>query len=248
MYSTTLFIGLILSTSLAYSAPKGAPKVGRTAAARYFQNQSQGGASGGYSQGGMKAGNSASVATPTVRSEERTNKGSERLQRSTSSVYSTPGTHYMTLGGGSFIESKAYKWGKFHEKSKDVGKMSLDVSYRLSQDDYLFDQLLRLNYSKYSFSKNISKVGFLYAVSFPEASTRFPLYFGFAVGPGVFLSQLEDESVLSLDYQMYTGLRLFNLAGQVGLYIEGGIKNHFLLLSDGQFNGTYIAAGAVFDF
>ena len=74
------------------------------------------------------------------------------------------------------------------------------------------------------------------------------LYFGFAAGPGIFFKQLEDESSLSLDYQLFLGLRLFNIFDSTGFYIESGLRNHLHITSDGQLNGTYFGAGAVFTF
>lgn len=224
MIRLTLLIGLILSTYLTPAFSKNAPKVGKTAAAKYFQKapadyeyNSRGPSDEGSSLGGGSSGSSQS-------------------------------DHYMMVGLTSFVQSQAYRWGDANEKGENVGKWGVDVSYRISQDEYLFDQAIKISYSQYELSEKLSKIGFLYSISFPEAETRFPLYFGIAAGPGVYINQLKEESVLSLDYQLYFGLRVFDLFDRTGLFIEGGLKNHLHLLSDGQYNGTYLATGAVFAF
>ena len=91
-----------------------------------------------------------------------------------------------------------------------------------------------------------------YSGNFEPASGKVIAYiklnFGLAAGPGVFLKQVSGESSISFDYQLFLGLRLFNLFEQTGFYIEGGMRNHLLLTSDGQLNGTFVSAGAVFTF
>jgi hypothetical protein len=44
------------------------------------------------------------------------------------------------------------------------------------------------------------------------------------------------------------GVRFENIYEGAGFLIEGGLKNHLHLLTDGQFNGTYLAGGMVFVF
>jgi hypothetical protein len=83
---------------------------------------------------------------------------------------------------------------------------------------------------------------------FPDASSKFPLYFGGGIGPGIFLNQIPDESSVSLDYQLFAGVRFFDVFRNTGFFVEAGLKDHFLLTSDGQFNGTYAALGLVFTF
>jgi hypothetical protein len=85
-------------------------------------------------------------------------------------------------------------------------------------------------------------------IFFPDANSRFPLYFGGGAGLGVFFKQLENESALSFDYQLVAGARFFDLIDNFGLMIETGMKNHILLFSDGQFNGVFLTVGGVFNF
>lgn len=155
---------------------------------------------------------------------------------------------YLALGLSSYSSSDSYKWGG-DAQEQGVGKWGLDMTYRLSEYNNLLDEAVRVSYTEYMpTDKRASKLSFLYALSLPNAGSQFPLYFGIAAGPGIFFKQLENESPLSLDYQMYLGLRLFNLFDNTGFYIEGGLKNHLHLTSDGQLNGSYVSAGAVFTF
>ena len=85
-------------------------------------------------------------------------------------------------------------------------------------------------------------------IMFPDSGSRFPLYFGFGAGPGVFFSQLAGKSYFALNYELIAGARLFNVLQDVGFFIETGLKNNILLLSDGQFNGLWLNVGAIFTF
>lgn len=209
-------IGIVLSflgASYSYAA---APKVGRSAAAKYFQQNPE----------------EQSKNQRYVASHEAGLSNEER---------------YLALGLSLFTKSESYNWGTIN-KAQDVGKLGLDMTYRLDQSNYI-DYALRVSYNEYEVqSQRANKISFMYAVTLPDASSKFPLYFGAAAGPGVFFTQLGNESVLTLDYLLYFGLRIFNLLDTTGFYIEGGMKNHIQLTSDGQLNGTYISAGAVFTF
>jgi hypothetical protein len=193
-----------------------APKVGRAAAAKYFQKNA----------------------------DDVSSKGS-RYMASDSGISSEE--RCMTVGLSLFTKSETFNWGKIN-KEEDAGKYGFDMLYRLDQTNYV-DYSLKVAYTEYVVqSQRASKMSFMYAATLPDAGSKFPLYFGASAGPGVFFTQLKDESSLTLDYQLYLGLRIFNLFGSTGFYVEGGMKNHLQLTSDGQLNGTYISAGAVFTF
>lgn len=207
----------VLGSQLSYA---NAPKVGRSAAAKYFQAQNK--------------------------SQDYT---TDEPQRSPSSIESlSDQEHYLAVGLGSFTQTDSYNWGS-STKEEDIGKYGIDMTYRLAQEGYLFDQALRVSYNEFKpANERATKLSFMYAMTLPDAGSKFPLYFGLAAGPGVFLKQLEGESSLSFDYQLFLGLRLFNVFEKTGFYIEGGMRNHLLITSDGQLNGTFISAGAVFTF
>lgn len=193
-----------------------APKVGRNAAAKYFQrNPSQVDSSSQYSATDNGGGS---------------------------------GDHYLTFGGGAFTKSDSYSWGQ-SGKETNAAKWGLDMSYKLSSYNSLLDYSLRASYQEYEpAGKKASKLIFMYGVTLPDANSRFPLYFGAALGGGVFLTQIPNESPVTLDYQIYLGMRLFDVFERTGFYLEGGLKNHLQLTADGQLNGTYVSTGAVFTF
>jgi hypothetical protein len=199
----------------------GAPKVGRSAAARYFQLEKQ---------------------------AERRGTASSENDAPSSSGGSYLKDHFMALGFGTFSEGTAYNWGQ-NGKQTQVGKWGADLTYRFSEQEYLFDESLKISYAQHEpAAQETSKLSFLYAFSFPEANSKFPIYFGGAGGLGVYLKQIDEESLISFDYQLYLGLRAFNLFDSVGVYVEGGMRNHLHVTSDGQFNGTFLSLGTIFNF
>lgn len=211
----SLFLALVLfATSNTVHAAEGAPKVGRAAAAKYFQ----------------------------------ANPDAQKASRYVASESGSSGDRYLAFGASTFTKSESFSWGKTN-KEEDVGKWGVDLNYRISEYNSLLDYSLRVNYNEYEPNgQRVNKMAFLMAASFPDATSRFPLYFGAAAGPGVFFNQIADESRVTLDYQLFMGLRLFEIFEKTGFYIEGGLRNHLQLTSDGQLNGTYISAGAVFTF
>lgn len=209
---------LVLISILTLPVPSfaDAPKVGRAAAAKYFE------------------------------------KKPEELSRSRylSSIEEGLGLEerYMTFGGSTYTKSDSYSWGTTSGKQTDVGKAGIDMTYRLDTSNYV-DYALRVLYTEYEpNNQKANKLSFLYTVLLPDAGSKFPLYFGAAIGPGIFMTQLTDESSVSLDTQLFIGLRIFNLFEKTGFYIESGLKNHLQLTSDGQLNGVYFSAGAIFTF
>ena len=193
-----------------------APKVGKSAAAKYFQKNPE-----------DQAKNIRYVAS------EEFGLGSEE--------------RYLTFGASLFTKSESYNWGNINNE-QDIGKYGVDMTYRLSQSNYV-DYALRVSYAEYTpLNQKANKMSFMYAAILPDAGSKFPLYFGAAAGPGIFFTQLNNESSIALDYQLFLGLRIFNLFDSTGFYIEGGMKNHLQLTSDGQLNGTYISSGAIFTF
>ncbi|WP_253696895.1 hypothetical protein [Bdellovibrio bacteriovorus] len=159
-----------------------------------------------------------------------------------------PQDHYLALHVGRYMGSQSYDWGK-NGQEDDVGKMNFGVTYRVGEWQNSMDLNLRLDYTEFDVGgETPSKLSFLPLLTFPDASSRFPLYFGAGVGLGVFFKQASSKSALSLDYQLVAGARFFDIFENTGFFIEAGLKNHILLLSSGQFNGTFLAGGLVFTF
>lgn len=164
------------------------------------------------------------------------------------SVASTGGQHYLALHAGGYLSDTAYKWGESDSVS-NIGKANLGVTYRVGEWVNSMDLSFRVDFSTFKLAEgSASKLSFLPVVTFPDASSRFPLYFGGGLGAGVFVSQVAQESSISFDYQLIAGARFFDVIGSTGFFVEGGLKNHLFLLSDGQFNGTFAAVGTVFSF
>lgn len=156
--------------------------------------------------------------------------------------------HYLALHFGRYMASQSYDWGK-NGQEDDAGKNQFGVTYRVGEWYNSMDLALRLDYSEFELAdENPTKLSFLPLITFPDASSRFPLYFGAGLGLGVFFKQASGKSALSLDYQLIAGARFFDIFENTGFFIEAGLKNHLLILSSGQFNGTFLATGLVFTF
>lgn len=212
------FVGVLINVQVQADQPK----VGRNAAAKYFQAKSK---------------NSGETEEPSYASRNPTN---------IETLNSTD--HYLTVSLGKMTQSDAYNWGP-SSKETDVGGMVFDLTYRLTMDSSLYDQGVRISYADYTPAGQLAqKLSFMYAMLLPDAGSQFPLYFGLAFGPGIFMKQITNESAITLDYQLLLGLRLFNVFEKSGFSIEGGLRNHLQLTSDGQFNSVYATAGAVFTF
>ncbi|MEN0058150.1 MAG: hypothetical protein AAGB31_04900 [Bdellovibrio sp.] len=156
--------------------------------------------------------------------------------------------HYLALHFGRYMASQSYDWGK-NGQEDDVGNNTFGVTYRVGEWLNSMDMNLRIDYSEFDVGReDASKLSFLPLITFPDASSRFPLYFGAGLGLGIFFQQASSKSALSLDYQLVAGARFFNIYENTGFFVEAGLKNHLLLLSSGQLNGTFLAAGLVFTF
>jgi hypothetical protein len=158
------------------------------------------------------------------------------------------GAHYLALHGGTFVSDNAYLWG-LPDNQSNTGRWNVGVTYRVGEWVNSMDLGLRVDLQSFALAEGgAKKLSFLPIITFPDASSRFPLYFGAGIGPGVFINQIAQESSISVDYQLFAGVRFFDILGSTGFFVEAGLKNHFLLFSSGQFNGTFVAGGAVFTF
>jgi hypothetical protein len=181
--------------------------------------------------------------TGRAKAQEYFQADSEKTKSSTVAS----GDHYLAIHGSNFMQSETWYWGQ-KDKQKDIGKAGFGVTYRFDEWGQT-DLNVRFELNEYNaVEQKQTKFSIMPVIIFPEAGSQFPLYFGAATGLGVFFKQVDQESTLSFDYQLFMGARFFNVAGSTGFFIETGIKNHIHLLSDGQFNGTYLALGALFTF
>ncbi|KYG61567.1 hypothetical protein AZI86_17835 [Bdellovibrio bacteriovorus] len=156
--------------------------------------------------------------------------------------------HYLALHYGRLMSSQSYDWGK-NGQEDDVGKNNFGVTYRIGEWVNSMDMNIRIDYMDYEIAgEKPTKLSFLPLITFPDANSRFPLYFGAGLGLGVFLKQINEKSAISLDYQLVAGARFFNVFENTGFFIEAGLKNSLFILSSGQYNGTFLAGGLVFTF
>ncbi len=210
------------STTPAYT--RGTPVVGRRAAAKYMPTRN-----------------------PNQQVEVVGEPQAQPVAASNSSGMDAD-SHYLAVHIGGFVSDTAYKWGSPNSQ-KDVGKLNLGVTYRLGEWINSADFAMRIDYSTYEVrNQSASKLSFIPVIMFPDATSKFPLYFGVGAGLGVFVKQLSGESALAVDYQLLLGARFFDLINNAGFFVEAGLKNHLMMLSDGQFNGTFVAVGSVFTF
>lgn len=156
--------------------------------------------------------------------------------------------HFLMLHFGRYMNSQSYDWSR-NGATEDIGGNSYGLTYRVGEWYNSMDLHIRVDYSEFRIDdKSVSKLSFMPIITFPDAKSRFPLYFGAGIGGGVFMSQVDNKSPLSLDYQVILGARFFNVFENTGFFIEGGLKNHLHVLSSGQFNGAFLAGGMVFTF
>lgn len=189
--------------------------------------------------------------TPPPAGKERAQEYFQDRQRpaqpARASAHEGATPRYLAIHAGTFFTSQAYKWGDGDQD--DIGKLNAGVTYRLGEWVNSMDLLLRIDYTTFGLDEgNARKFTPGLIITFPDANSRFPLYFGGGLGAGIFLKNINDESAVSLDYSLIAGARFLDVIENVGFMVETGLKNHLHLFSDGQFNGVYINVGTVFAF
>jgi hypothetical protein len=158
-----------------------------------------------------------------------------------------PGENMLMLHVGRYMDSEAYSWAP-NPSVTGVGQGNFGLTYLYDQWHGM-DLNIRVDYTEYDVTgTRATKLSFLPLITFPRTDTRFPLYFGIGMGPGIFMQQVKNKSNISFDYQLAVGLRFLDLLPGVGAFIEFGMKNHLHVLSEGQLNGTTFTFGPVFTF
>ncbi|MCB0379169.1 MAG: hypothetical protein KDD33_11820 [Bdellovibrionales bacterium] len=165
--------------------------------------------------------------------------------RSTASTSITSAGNYkglFTLSAGTLFASKSYNWAE--QQSPTGWSLQLDYHRRLKSS--FFATVYQLEMQKFQTSpREASKLSFLFGVTVPK-NLEFPVYIGVAAGPGIFLKQLAGESLLTLDYKGFVGLRYNQDHSQ--FFLESGVKNHVNVLSDGQLSSWFLASGVAYKF
>ena len=152
-----------------------------------------------------------------------------------------PGRQLLGVAVGNLLSSKNYHW----MENDDVGGWNLELAYTRSDQGW-FARRYSLELQQFSANEaRLSKLSFLFTFLFPRR-LEFPVYIGFAAGPGYFIKQRRNESEFSIDYKAFLGLRLNDPNSQY--FLQSGVKNHVHVLSDGQFIGWYISSGVAYKF
>jgi hypothetical protein len=199
-------------------------KVGPGEAEKYFRKKNGSGARG--AEGGSKRAPTAAAQGQPVGPED----------------------HYLAVGVGGTLSSDSYQWGQTPHTT-NTGRLVASLTYRIAPLSALADWALRADLMSYELPEaRATQLAVSPVLMFPDSGSKFPLYFGIGVGPGIFIQQVPQESFLALEYQIFAGVRVFNVIESTGFFIETGLKDHVLLLSDGQYNGVFLTAGAVFTF
>lgn len=186
--------------------------------------------------------------------------GAPKVGREAAAKYFTPGgeerrqpaasdsDHYLALHFGRYTASQSWEWNG-RGRTDDIGASTVGLTYRLQEWSGTTDFAIRVDFNEYEIGgEKPLKMSLLPIILFPDATSRFPLYFGAGAGLGIFFKQLRDESPISFDYQLVAGARFFNVFENTGFFIESGLKNFVQLTSSGQMNGVFLSAGAVFTF
>lgn len=157
------------------------------------------------------------------------------------------GENFLMLLAGPYVNSASYAW-KGSDKRTGIARNSYGVTYLFDQWHNI-DTNIRIDFTDFQIDDDrLLKMSLMPLWTFPMVETKFPLYFGIGAGLGVFFKQVEQESNISLDYQLVTGLRFPDLLENAGFVVEFGMKNHVHVLSDGQLNATALSIGVVFSF
>ncbi len=192
---------------------------------------------------GSRVGRKAAQKYMGQNSDSKTSDVSERREPAALSNE----THYLAIHVGTFVGDDTYKWGSEHESN--VGKLNVGVTYRIGEWANAADLDFRADFSTFQLAEGgANKLSLLPVIIFPDASSHFPIYFGAGAGPGFYMKQISGQSAISLDYQLFLGARFFNVVDNMGFFVESGLKNHIHLLSNGQYNGSFVAVGALFAF
>lgn len=187
----------------------------------------------------------AGISTRNISSSSPVVKNVVKHKKSLSSANKK---RFLSLELGKVLHLGENSWEGNEATSFD--DLFAEVSYKYGEWVNWGDLLFSFSYASQSINGNKArKLGIMPMISFPDAESRFPLYFGLGVGPGIYMKKIQNQSSVSVDYNLFAGLRLYNLFKESGLQLELGIKNQMMLFSNGKFNeGFYVSTGMVFKF
>ena len=109
-----------------------------------------------------------------------------------------------------------------------AGRMTAEMTYRMGALSALADWSLRVDYLGYGLPDgNAAELAFSPVLMIPEATSKFPVYFGIGAGPGIFVQQVSQQSSICMNYQIFGGLRFYDVLENTGFFVEAGLKNNF---------------------
>ncbi len=148
-----------------------------------------------------------------------------------------------------FLNSTSHSWGS-DGRAEDMGRFNFGLTHFRGPSEWIGDVAIRTEFTTYRVGERQPvKLAALPMLFYPEWTDEFPIYFGLGVGLGIMFNAPKNESAFTFEYQVSLGLKfdkLFSSYEGWGFFLEGGIKNHLSLLSKGEFDGEYIAAGVSF--
>jgi hypothetical protein len=179
---------------------------------------------------------------------ESAGTGESSASLSSSGGHHSSGDHILMLQAGGYVNSDVWKWNG-DERLQKVGRNTYGLTYKTGDWSSGIDANLRVDFSEFQIGEERPfKMSLMPLLTFPDADSHFPLYFGVGAGVGIFFKQIENASNLSFDYQLVAGVRLMDLFESAGIVFEGGLKNHLHVLSLGQYNSVFLDAGLIFAF
>lgn len=106
-------------------------------------------------------------------------------------------------------------------------------------DETYFSHGVQVDYLTYG--EDEKKISLLGGLIYPRIQTRFPLYIKGHLGLGYFTGDSFGRETLSIDYNLYTGVRFFS--GSMLFNIEVGSKNYTKLLRSAYLNSFVLSSG-----
>lgn len=148
-----------------------------------------------------------------------------------------------------FLNSSSNKWGS-EGKGEDMGRFNFGLTHFRGPSEWIGDVAIRTELTTYRVNgRQPVKLAALPMLFYPEWTDEFPIYFGVGLGLGIMFNSPKNESAFTFEYQASLGFKfdkIFSPSEGWGFFLEGGIKNHLNILSRGEFDSEYIAAGVSF--
>lgn len=179
-------------------------------------------------------------------------------------VSSEQAPHFLTIY--SSLPKKINHFGLSNKDSVVKEIYNFGLSYRFGYWADSADFLLKINYLQYSLTPKVtdadpsplalalqtesekqktSQIAFLPTIIFPDSASNFPIYVGGSTGFGFFLEQVKGRPKTSFNYEIFTGLRFFDILSSWGFFVEFSQSARFLFFPDGKYQNNSLSIGIV---